>query len=51
MHALSLFIESLASSKLPDYEMQLVNHMRKSSAAMETLFDALLDVSRLDAAS
>jgi two-component system, sensor histidine kinase len=49
MHALSLFIESLASSKLPEYEMKLIANMRKSSAAMETLFDALLDVSRLDA--
>jgi two-component system, sensor histidine kinase len=49
MHALSLFIESLASSKLPAHEMQLIAHMRKSSAAMETLFEALLDISRLDA--
>ena len=49
MHALSLFIESLSCSKLPAHEMQLIANMRKSSAAMEALFDALLDVSRLDA--
>jgi two-component system, sensor histidine kinase len=49
MHALSLFIESLSTSKLPAHEMQLIANMRKSSVAMEALFDALLDVSRLDA--
>ena len=49
MHALSLFIESLSQSPLPERETGLVTNMRKSADAMESLFDALLDVSRLDA--
>ena len=49
MHALSLFIESLSRSSLPERETGLLTNMRKSADAMESLFDALLDVSRLDA--
>lgn len=49
MHALSLFIESLSRSTLPEREAGLLANMRKSADAMESLFDALLDVSRLDA--
>ena len=49
MHALSLFIESLSQSPLPERETGLVTNMRKSANAIESLFDALLDVSRLDA--
>ncbi len=49
MHALSLFIESLSRSTLPERETGLLTNMRKSADAMESLFDALLDVSRLDA--
>lgn len=49
MHAMSLFIASLSQSPLPQRESGLVNNLRLSADAMESLFDALLDISRLDA--
>ena len=49
MHALSLFIESYPAANLPAHEAGLIANMRKSADAMGSLFDALLDMSRLDA--
>jgi two-component system, sensor histidine kinase len=49
MHALSLLIASYPSAKLPAEEAEIIATMRRSADAMASLFDALLDVSRLDA--
>jgi two-component system, sensor histidine kinase len=49
MHALSLFIASFPTANLPTQERDLLANMRRSADAMESLFVALLDVSRLDA--
>ena len=49
MHALSLFIESFPTAKLSANETEIVANMRKSADAMGSLFDSLLDMSRLDA--
>lgn len=49
MHALSLFIESYPTANLPPHEAGLIANMRKSAEAMGSLFDSLLDMSRLDA--
>lgn len=49
MHALGLFLQSLRQGRLPERERRLVENIGASYDAMEALFDALLDVSRLDA--
>ncbi len=49
MHALSLFIESFPTSKLEANEAEIIANMRRSAGAMTSLFDSLLDMSRLDA--
>ncbi len=49
LHALALFVQALQDSSLPAHERQLVGNVRRSVDAMEELFDALLDISRLDA--
>jgi len=49
LHALGLFVQALQESPLPAHERQLVGNVRRSVDAMEELFDALLDISRLDA--
>lgn len=49
MHALSLFIASLAEHRLPPLSAHLVEQICASAAAMEALLDSLLDISRLDA--
>lgn len=49
MHALSMFIDSYPTAKLPAHESGIIANMRKSADAMESLFDSLLDISRLDA--
>lgn len=49
MHALSLFIASLAEHRLPPRSTHLVEQIYASAAAMEELLDSLLDISRLDA--
>lgn len=50
LHALSLFVLTLQeSSALPCTERQLVVNIRRSVDTLEELFDALLDISRLDA--
>ncbi len=49
LHALTLFVEALkARINYPEVRV-LVEHIEASAAAMETLFNSLLDISRLDA--
>lgn len=49
LHALGLFVQALQESPMAAGEPQLVGNIRRSVDAMEELFDALLDISRLDA--
>jgi signal transduction histidine kinase/CheY-like chemotaxis protein len=49
LHALELFVQALEDSSLPTHAQQLVANVRRSVDSMEELFDALLDISRLDA--
>ncbi len=49
LHALSLFVQALQESSIAAHERHLVGNIRRSVDAMEELFDALLDISRLDA--
>jgi signal transduction histidine kinase/PleD family two-component response regulator len=49
MHALGLFLQSLRQGRLAERERGLVENISASYNAMEGLFDALLDISRLDA--
>ena len=49
MHALGLFLQSLRQGTLGERERGLVENISASYSAMEGLFEALLDVSRLDA--
>lgn len=49
LHALGLFVTSLADRPLPEDARGTVTHIEKSVYAMQDLIDALLDISRLDA--
>jgi signal transduction histidine kinase/CheY-like chemotaxis protein len=49
LHALSLFVQALQDRPLPLQERELVANVRRSVDAMDELFDALLEISRLDA--
>ena len=49
LHALQLFVQALEDITLPTHATQLVANVRRSVDSMEELFDALLDISRLDA--
>jgi signal transduction histidine kinase len=49
LHALGLFVQALQESPIGAHERQIVANIRRSVDAMEQLFDALLDISRLDA--
>ena len=49
LHALELFVQALEETPLPAHANQLVSNVRRSVNSMEELFDALLDISRLDA--
>jgi anti-sigma regulatory factor (Ser/Thr protein kinase)/CheY-like chemotaxis protein len=49
LHALELFVQALEDISLPAHAHQLVGNVRRSVNSMEELFDALLDISRLDA--
>ena len=49
MHALSLYVAALARKPLRADEAMLVNDVRRCAEAMDRLFNALLDISRLDA--
>ena len=49
IHALMLFVAALRQEVLAPAQRQLVNRMDASIQAMESLFNALLDISKLDA--
>ena len=49
MHALGLFLQALRQGKLGERERKLVDNIGESFDAMDGLFNALLDISRLDA--
>jgi two-component system, sensor histidine kinase len=49
LHALGLFVQALEDSPLANRERQVIGNIRHSVDAMEELFNALLDISRLDA--
>jgi signal transduction histidine kinase len=49
LHALGLFVQALEESPLANRERQVIGNIRHSVDAMEELFNALLDISRLDA--
>jgi two-component system, sensor histidine kinase len=49
LHALGLFVQALEDSPLAARERQVIGNIRHSVDAMEELFNALLDISRLDA--
>lgn len=49
LHALQLFVQALEDLQLPTHAQQIVGNVRRSVDSMEELFDALLDISRLDA--
>jgi CheY-like chemotaxis protein len=49
LHALGLFVQALQESSIAAQERHIVGNIRRSVDAMEELFDALLDISRLDA--
>ncbi len=48
IHALSLFVETLKTELTTPQQTQLVHRIEQSVAAMDGLFHALLDISRLD---
>ena len=49
MHALSLFVTALKARNRQPEVAELVDHIEDATAAMEVLFNSLLDISRLDA--
>lgn len=49
LHAMSLFVQALEESELPVAERATLGKVRRSVDVMEELFNALLDVSKLDA--
>jgi signal transduction histidine kinase/ActR/RegA family two-component response regulator len=49
LHALSLFVAALKARSQQPETQTLVDNIEASTAAMELLFNALLDISRLDA--
>ncbi|MGQ7932645.1 ATP-binding response regulator [Paraburkholderia sp. D1E] len=49
VHALSLYVGVLREEKLNAKSRQLVDHIGRATAAMGSLFDGLLNISRLDA--
>ena len=51
MHALSMLLAALKEEARPDQRAALLERIDASSHAMSALLDALLDISRLDAAS
>lgn len=51
MHALSMLLAALKEETRPDERATLLERIDASSQAMSALLDALLDISRLDAAS
>jgi CheY-like chemotaxis protein len=48
LHALGLFVSALARSKEARRQPDLVEHIRSATDTLQNLFDAILDISRLD---
>lgn len=48
LHALGLFVSSLAQSEVAMREPRLVEHIQSSVNTLQDLLDAILDISRLD---
>jgi len=51
MHAINLYLGTLASLDLPDQARTLVAKTRQCAQTMDVMFRALLDISRLDASA
>jgi signal transduction histidine kinase/ActR/RegA family two-component response regulator len=49
VHALGLYMAALRGQELSGAQLDVVERMDASAAALDTMFDALLDVSRMDA--
>jgi signal transduction histidine kinase/CheY-like chemotaxis protein len=49
VHALGLFVGALRAVELPSEGVRLVERIEESTNAMDSLFSAILDISRLDA--
>jgi CheY-like chemotaxis protein/nitrogen-specific signal transduction histidine kinase len=49
VHALGMFVSALRGQTMNDEAQRLVGHIDNSVVALDTLFTALLDISRLDA--
>lgn len=49
VHALGLFVGALRALQLPAEGVHLVDRIEQSTVAMDSLFSAILDISRLDA--
>ena len=49
VHALGMFVSALRGQTMNDEARRLVGHIDSSVVALDTLFTALLDISRLDA--
>lgn len=49
VHALSLFAGALRNASIPPESLAIVEYIEASTAAMDGLFSALLDISKLDA--
>ena len=48
-HALGLYLATLRGETLNDAQAELVERMSDAAAALDTMFNALLDISRMDA--
>ena len=48
LHALGLFVSALLRTEVARKEAALVTHIESSVVALQNLFDAILDISRLD---
>lgn len=51
LHALGLFVETLGEKTKNDDDKALIKNITKATGALQELFNALLDISRLDADS
>lgn len=49
LHAMGLFIDTLNSTKLDDYQQSVVSHIEASSEATREMLNTLLDFSKLEA--
>jgi signal transduction histidine kinase len=49
MHALNLYLGAMATHELPERSRELLAKVRQCAQTMDSLFEGLLDISRLDA--